>query len=261
MKPSEILQGGAGKKYWWIGACGHEWDAVISSRIAVRQGKTQLVKSVGCPYCSNPPKRILVGFNDLESWCITNQRDNLLAEWDYEKNEISPTEVTFGSGKYVWWKCNKNHEWKTQVHNRTGGSKTNCPICARTQTSFPEQAVAFYLRKKYDILQRYKIKGREVDIFIPEFNIAVEYDGSIWHSGKEKIKQDLEKTKKLVSEGVTLIRLRETNDNMSVNNKAGQYVIEFVEMNGKYVTTEFEWALNELYKVINTITNLVLAYN
>ncbi|MBD5543463.1 MAG: hypothetical protein HDR01_04240 [Lachnospiraceae bacterium] len=255
LKPSEILQGGAGKKYWWIGACGHEWDAVISSRITVRQGKTQLVKPAGCPYCSNPPKRILVGFNDLVSWCISNQRENLLTEWDYEKNDISPTEVTFGSGKYVWWKCNKNHEWKTQVHNRTEGSKTNCPICARTQTSFPEQAVAFYLRKEYDILQRYRIKGREVDIFIPKFNIAIEYDGLMWHSGKAKIKHDLEKTKKLVSEGITLIRLRETKDNTSINKENGQYVIEFVTINGKYVTTEFEWALNELYKVINTITN------
>lgn len=255
MKPCDIIQGGAGKKYWWIGACGHEWDAVISSRITARQGKTRFVKTAGCPYCSNPPKRILVGFNDLESWCKKNQRDNILKEWNYEKNEILPTEVTFGSGKYVWWKCNKNHEWRTQVHNRTEGSKTNCPICARTQTSFPEQAVAFYLRKEYEVLQRYRIKGREVDIFLPQFNIAIEYDGSMWHSGKEKEKKDFEKTKKLVSEGIRLIRLRETKDNTSVYETDGQVVIEFIAMNGKYVTNEFEWALTELYKVINSITN------
>lgn len=255
LEPSEILQGGAGKKYWWIGVCGHEWDAVISSRITTRRGKTKMVKTAGCPYCSNPPKRILVGFNDLETWCKNNKRDILLSEWDYEKNDISPKDVTFGSGKYVWWKCNMNHEWKAQIHNRTEGSKTNCPICARTQTSFPEQAVAYYLRKEYKILQRYRIKGREVDIFIPQFNIAIEYDGLMWHSGKDKIRQDLEKTKKLISEGVTLIRIRETKDNTSIYKQDGQYVIEFVAMNGKYVTTEFEWAITELYKVINTITN------
>lgn len=255
VKPSEILHGGAGKKYWWKGPCGHEWDAVISSRIRVRQGKTKLVKSAGCPYCSNPPKRILVGYNDLASWCQINQRENLLTEWDYEKNEILPTEVTFASGKYVWWKCSKNHEWRTQVHNRTVGKKTNCPICARTQTSFPEQAVAFYLRKEYDILQRYRIKGQEVDIFIPQFSIAIEYDGLLWHSSKKKIKQDLEKTRKLVKEGIKLIRLKETKDNMSINNGKEEYVIEFVALNGKYITTEFEWALIELYKIILVITN------
>ena len=235
------------KKVWWICSLGHEWDSTIGSRTTGRPS--------GCPYCSNPPKRILVGFNDLETWCKVNHRENLLKEWDYDKNELTPIEVTFGSGKYVWWKCNKNHEWKAQVHNRTEGSKTNCPICARTQTSFPEQAVAFYLRKEYDILQRYRIKGREVDIFIPQFNIAIEYDGLMWHSSKNKVKQDFEKTKKLVSEGVMLIRLRETKENTSINKADGQYVIEFMATNGKYITIEFEWAITELYKVINSITN------
>ena len=149
LKPNEILYGGAGKKYWWKGSCGHEWDSVISSRVRERQGKTEIVKAAGCPYCSNPPKRVLVGFNDLETWCKNNQRTRLLNEWNYERNDFKPYEVTFGSGKIVWWKCNKNHEWRTTIHSRTSGTKTNCPICARTQTSFPEQALAYYLLKKY----------------------------------------------------------------------------------------------------------------
>ena len=86
IKPSEIFKSGSGKKYWWKGKCGHEWDAVISSRITIRQGKTRMLKPSGCPYCSNPPKRVLVGFNDLETWCKENQRETLLIEWDYEKN-------------------------------------------------------------------------------------------------------------------------------------------------------------------------------
>lgn len=88
-----------------------------------------------------------------------------------------------------------------------------------------------------------------MDIFLPQFNIAIEYDGSMWHSGKEKEKKDFEKTKKLISEGIRLIRLRETKDNTSVYETDGQVVIEFIAMNGKYVTNEFEWALTELYKV------------
>ncbi len=254
LKPSEIIQGGSHKKYWWIGACGHEWDSVISARVRERQGKTQIVKAAGCPYCSNPPKRILAGFNDFESWCERNGRNNLLEEWNYERNDISPSEVSFASGKYVWWKCNKNHEWKTQIHNRTEGSKTNCPICARTQTSFPEQAVAFYLRQEYEVLQRYRIKGKEVDIFIPRFNIAIEYDGLLWHSDEDKIKKDLLKTKKITSEGITLIRLRESRDKAQIYKDNGQCIIEFKAMQGKYVTAEFEWAITELFKIINTIT-------
>lgn len=129
IKPSEILRGGGGRKIWWKGPCGHEWDSVISSRINIRQGKTKPVKTAGCPFCSNPPKRILKGFNDLETWCKKNNREYLLVEWNYEKNDVLPSDVSFGSGKAVWWKCNKNHEWKVSIHGRTTGSKTNCPIC------------------------------------------------------------------------------------------------------------------------------------
>lgn len=233
------------KKIWWKCELGHEWEATIASRTTGRPS--------GCPYCSVPPKKILVGFNDLETWCKKNKRENLLSEWDYEKNDILPCEVTFGSGKYIWWKCNKNHEWKTQIHNRTEGSKTNCPICSRTQTSFPEQTISYYLMQKYDILQRYHVKGREVDVFLPKYNIAIEYDGLMWHSGKKKMVQDLKKTKVLLQEGIKLIRIREAIENNIVKEE-GQNVIEFVAKNGKYITTEFEWAIFEMYKLINAIT-------
>lgn len=36
--------------------------------------------------------------------------------------------VSAGAHLSVWWKCSKNHEWKTAIHNRTIG-KTNCPYC------------------------------------------------------------------------------------------------------------------------------------
>ena len=254
LKPCDIIYGGAKKKYWWKGACGHEWDSVISSRTRERQGKTKIVKSAGCPYCSNPPKRVLKGFNDLETWCKDNHRISLLKEWDSERNDIMPTEVTYGSGKYVWWKCNKNHEWRTKICCRTEGSRTNCPVCARTQTSFPEQAIAYYLMKEYDVLQRYRISGREVDIFLPEYKIAVEYDGSRWHMGEEKVNKDLEKSKKITGNSVRLIRIRETNDTNRIGTSAGLQTIEFIANNGKYITTDFEWAIGELFKLINDIS-------
>lgn len=53
---------GSGRKVWWKDALGHEWLAAICNRV---QGKN-------CPYCSNPPKQVLAGFNDLETWCMGN---------------------------------------------------------------------------------------------------------------------------------------------------------------------------------------------
>ena len=80
------------KIVWWICPQGHKYDMRITD-------KTQ---SQGCPICLN--RRILPGYNDLAT---TNPE--LLDQWDYQKNDISPQQVSHGSGKKVWWKCSKGH--------------------------------------------------------------------------------------------------------------------------------------------------------
>lgn len=102
----------SGNKAWWLGPCGHEWEAVISSR----------TRGVGCPYCSN--YRALAGYNDLAT-----TEPQLAQEWNYEKNgSLKPTDVTSGSHKIVWWKCSKGHEWEESVKDRS--SRNVCPYCA-----------------------------------------------------------------------------------------------------------------------------------
>jgi 5-methylcytosine-specific restriction endonuclease McrA len=52
-------------------------------------------------------------------------------EWDYEKNNIlglDPTELTYGSGKKVGWKCEKGHRWEAPVSRRNAGN--GCRKCA-----------------------------------------------------------------------------------------------------------------------------------
>jgi len=243
--PSEITSMN-GKKVWWKCSLGHSYDSTIGSRTA--QGS-------GCPYCSNPPKRILIGFNDLESWCKNNNRADLLDEWDYEKNVLTPLEVSFGSGKAVWWKCSVNHSWKSIIGNRTKEFSHYCPICNRNQTSLPEQIVAFYIGKEYKTKQRHKIFGREVDVFIPQLNIAIEYDGQMWHSGQEKIKKDSEKSQEIIKQDVILIRLKESNKNLiRVNADKKLYIIEFIAKRGIYTTENFKWAIERLFETVNSIT-------
>lgn len=47
------------------------------------------------------------------------------------------------------------------------------------------------------------------------------------------MEHDLEKAKKLISEGVTLIRVKETQESTSIVKENGQFSIEFSVMNGK----------------------------
>lgn len=76
----------------------------------------------GCPYCSG--KRVWIGFNDLET-----THPEIAKEWDYTKNgNLSPTLVSMGSGKKIWWKCKYGHEYQRPI-NRECTCKGRCPVC------------------------------------------------------------------------------------------------------------------------------------
>ena len=100
------------RKVWWLGPCGHEWQASIADRNNAR----------GCPYCSS--KKVLKGYNDLQTVNPT-----LAMEWNYEKNNgLKPEDVIPNSGQKVWWKCIKGHEWQATIGSRNAGR--GCPSCS-----------------------------------------------------------------------------------------------------------------------------------
>lgn len=108
----ETLTLGSNKKVWWMCSKGHEWQAMVSNRN----------KGRGCPYCSG--KKVLKGYNDLQTIC-----PNISEQWHPTKNsDLLPCNVTFGSEKKVWWKCDKGHEWQARIANRYNGQ--GCPYCS-----------------------------------------------------------------------------------------------------------------------------------
>lgn len=79
---------------------------------------------------------------------------------------------------------------------------------AKTQTSFWEQIIYYYLVKEYpSAISRYREQGVELDIFIPELKMAIEYDGYYWH--KDKQEKDNFKDLQCKKNAITLIRIRE----------------------------------------------------
>ncbi|MBR2444342.1 MAG: hypothetical protein IKB27_02950 [Clostridia bacterium] len=190
LTPAEVSSG-SDKKVWWKCKKGHEWQATISSR----------TQGANCPYCAN--QKAIKGFNDLQTI-----NPNLAKEWNYEKNdELTPLDIMPNSNKKVWWKCKKGHEWQATVSHRSNGR--GCPICSsERRTSFPEYALAFYLKKfGIDVRHSYKDFGYELDIYIPSMKTAIEYDGYFWH--KNKAEKDLEKNEKCKKDGIKLYRIRE----------------------------------------------------
>lgn len=138
----------SGKKVWWKCSAGHEWQAVIESRTD---------NGTDCPYCYG--RCAIPGFNDLETWCKSNNND-LLKEWNYEKNGKAPSEYMPKSGKKVWWNCEKGHEWQAIINDRTG-RKRGCPYCVNKkllegyndlQTKYPVVAKQWNYDKNEGIL-------------------------------------------------------------------------------------------------------------
>jgi hypothetical protein len=111
LDPSKITYG-SHKKAWWKCENKHNWNAQCTNRTI---GKT------GCPYCSGRIAR-----NDN---CLLTKNPELAKEMHPIKNgEINAQNIAYKSGKKVWWKCKKGHEWKTSPLGRCNG-KSNCPYC------------------------------------------------------------------------------------------------------------------------------------
>ncbi len=200
--PYEYIGTQSQKSVWFKCEKGHSWIAKIAD----------FYNGNRCPYCSN--KRIEIGFNDL----ATTHKD-LVEEWDFDKNTISPHHVTYGSDKKVWWICKKGHSWKATINSRVNGN--GCPQCSKEyQTSVAEKAISYYLSPYFDDLKENihlkELGKRELDIFIPSLKLAVEYDGHNWHSN---INNDLIKDNLCEENGITLIRVREEG-NPVYNSKA-----------------------------------------
>ena len=196
LTPKEVSYSSNNKVWWICSKCGYEWKAKISNRSMLERG---------CPVCAN--KVVVGGLNDLNT-----THPQLASEWHSTKNgNLTPRNVTYGSGKRVWWSCPRGHEYQASILHRSTG--TNCPVCnSGRQTSFAEQAVFYYVKKLYpDATNRYTASflGRmELDIYIPSIKYAIEYDGEAWHK-KSKINREKLKYKKCHANGIKLIRLRE----------------------------------------------------
>lgn len=213
--PDEI-PAGCHKKVWWKCEKGHEWEASINQRHRL---------NTKCPYCSGI--KVWEGYNDLAT-----THPYLLEEWDFDKNgKLLPTMVSRASEKKVWWKCEKGHSWYAYIKPRTIG--VGCPIClSEKHTSFPEYAIFYYISKVDDsVIHSYKDLGFEIDVYIPNRKIGIEYDGYFYHQNHQK--KDLDKNRKCEEHGITLYRFRENN--LGVLNDSSVDIVADEKLLGKNI--------------------------
>ena len=121
---AQAVSPGSHQKVWWQCENGHTWQAVVYARSA----------GSGCPYCEK--KRPQRQINDLLSFM-----PRLAAQWDPEKNApLTPDQVSYGTHRIVWWRCEKGHSYRAAVKSRSRG--TGCPYCAGRAVLAEENSLA-----------------------------------------------------------------------------------------------------------------------
>ena len=122
--PKDCPFGSPQDVHWVCQKCEYKWLA------------PPVFRRRGCYPCPNCRGKVLYpGINDLETWCIENNREDILADWDLEKNSANekcpntPKDARFDLAIYVFWKCHIcGHEWRGRIGDRTKRNK-NCRDC------------------------------------------------------------------------------------------------------------------------------------
>ena len=304
---SQVMRG-TGKKYWWLGVCGHEWMASPNNRTSLKAGRK--TKYGGCPYCTS--ERLLPGFNDLQT-CYPR----IAAEWHPFKNgELKPNMIMASSSKMIWWQCKLGHEWLSLVCNRTGSHSNDCPVCGNKrvqigfndlltthpelasqwhptkngklkpehvtfgsgrkvwwlcptcnkswlatissrvhgngcphcisgrQTSFPEQAIFYYLAQKIEAKSRFREYGKELDIWIPALHTGIEFNGAYYHRDEQK---DRRKIAFFSEKGIKVITVREGDKNAI----SGDCIDMRTSANYYIRPKDLEWAISQLFGILD----------
>ena len=198
--PTTIAPNSHIKAHWVCEECGNRWEAQVKSR---NRGN-------GCPVCGRK-KGPVSKATAKAGESLADLRSDLLAEWDFEANAgIDPFKINLGTKRKISWICKKGHTWIAAVNKRVTRNQ-GCPVCyGTTKTSFPEQAVFYYLERLFQAKNREQVDGFEFDIFLPEEKIAVEYDGYYWHQSDHSIRMEERKNAYCSANRITLFRLKET---------------------------------------------------
>jgi len=128
-----------------------------------------------CPFCSGQR----VGLSN----CLEIKNQELAKEWHPTLNgDLTPYDVTYGSGKEVWWKCKEcGYEWSAIINNRNNGN--GCPECAESRGEMKiSEWLKFYkinyqAQKMFNNLLGLGGGNLSYDFYLQTYNLLIEYQG------------------------------------------------------------------------------------
>jgi len=129
-----------------------------------------------CPECSGRKKKSIIEIKEV-----------------FKKEGYSLLTTTYFNNKQLLeCVCPNNHLFKISWDN-FNSKNVRCPVCSLTGISRSELELRFFIESIYKSTIIYNdrtiIEPKELDIYLPELKIAIEYNGLFWHSvknGKDK---------------------------------------------------------------------------
>lgn len=196
---------GSNTSVYWKCEKGHSWKTSIRNRVNR--------KGTSCSEC-----RRLELLDKRGS--LADKYPDIVSEWDYNKNILTPNDIFSSTNKKFWWKCIKGHSWESTPNNRTGTNSRGCPVCKQSKG---EKIISNYLDKtEIKYISQYKIRYDECerlfyDFYLPNHNIFIEFDGIqhfeiVPHFGGEegfsvRYRNDIYKNSFALENGYLLLRI------------------------------------------------------
>lgn len=160
----------SGKKYYFIGKCGHEFLSLPTNVFVNNE--------LHCPVCSG--RIVLVGFNDL--WTTNPELASRL------KNSNDGYKYTVGSNKQVEWECPDcgNIIWKSP--SKMNQSLSFCQRCC-SLNSYGEKFITGILNQLCEVYEKEKMfdwsGNKRYDFYLPERNCIIEVHGKQHYSNSD----------------------------------------------------------------------------
>lgn len=172
--------------------CGHEWKVLPNNLLS---------KGHKCPKCSHIKRGEM----------RRKSNEDFVSELLMKNPNILPLESYTTSQKKIQCKCLVCGNIWLATPNNLLDKGSRCPSCSHAATSTIEQILigSFSTALGEDsVLSRdKKTIGKELDVYIPEKKLAVEFGAWFWH--RKKLSGDNEKQKLCKEKGIHLITILE----------------------------------------------------
>jgi len=165
LTPYDVGLRGSSLIWWKCEVCGYEWQSSLANR-------TQRNKITKCFRCS----------------CLAIKNVDIAKEWHPTKNKkLTPYDVSYGSDKNVWWKCQKcNFEWEARVQDRNKG-EGSCPLCNCLVTQSPHLAREWHPTKNKELTPCDVSYGSKKNVWWKCYLCDYEWQGMVYirHEGQK----------------------------------------------------------------------------